>query len=106
MGGKFKMDEMSELIKRMGLMGLGLAILTKEKADELAAELVEKGQMNQEDSAAFVSDLVKKSEKQKTDLEKKINEEIKKAVGKLNLATKDDIKKLEKRIILLEKKKR
>ena len=100
------MDELSEHIKKIGLLGLGLAIVTKEKADELAAELVEKGEMSQEESQAFVSDLVKKSDRQKTDLEKKINEEIKKAVAKFNLATKDDIKKLEKRLIALEKKKK
>jgi polyhydroxyalkanoate synthesis regulator phasin len=100
------MDDLSEYIKKIGLLGLGLAVITKEKADELAAELVEKGEMNSEDSQAFVSDLVKKSEKQKTELEKKINIEIKKAVAKFDLATKEDIKKLEKRIVALEKKKK
>ena len=100
------MDDMNEYAKKIGLLGLGLAILTKEKAEEFAEELVKTGELNEEESTKFLKDLLKKSEKERSELEKKIREEVKAASSRMNLATKDDISKLEKRLKALEKKKK
>lgn len=99
-------DVKAEIAKKLAMMGLGLAVITKEKAEEIAKELEEKGQMTSEESRAFVEELIKKSEKQKAEIEKRISEEVKKATAKLNFATKTDIIRLEKRIAALEKKKK
>ncbi len=89
---------MDDYMKKMILLGYGIAALTREKAEQLAEELVKKGEISEEDSKAFVKDVLKRSETQRNELEKKIEEEVNKAAGRLNLATKDDIARLEKKI--------
>jgi len=97
---------MDDYMRKIGLLGLGIAALTKEKAEEIIEELVEKGELSEAEGSALAKDLLKKSETQRSALEKKIEAEVKKAAGKLNLATKDDIKRLEKKIDAVKKKKR
>jgi polyhydroxyalkanoate synthesis regulator phasin len=97
---------MNESLRKMALLGMGIAALTREKAEQLADELVKKGEITEDESSEFIKDLMKRSEQQKNELEKKIEIEMKKAAGRLNLASKDDLKKLEKKIAALEKKKK
>lgn len=97
---------MNESVRKMVLMGMGIAALTREKVEQLAEELVEKGEISEGESKDFVKDMMKRSEQQRGELEKKIESEVKKASAKLNLATKDDIKRMEKKIAALEKGKR
>lgn len=97
---------MNESVRKMVLMGMGIAALTREKVEQLAEELVEKGEISEGESKDFVKDMMKRSEQQRGELEKKIESEVKKASAKLNLATKDDIKRMEKKIAALEKGKK
>ena len=95
---------MFDFIKKTMLTGVGLAAMTREKIEELAKELTEKGDMTEKEGKELVDELVKKSEKVKKDLESKMESIVKKVLGKLNLATKEDIEKIEKRLKRLEKK--
>jgi len=96
---------MDDYARKIGLLGLGIAALTKEKAEGIVEELVAKGELSEEEGRTLAKDLLKKSETQRNALEKKIAQEVKKAAAKLNLATKDDIKRLEKKIEAAKKKK-
>ncbi len=95
---------MNESLRKLALLGIGIAALTREKAEQLADELVQKGEISEDESKEFIKDLMKRSEQQRGELEKKIEAEVKKAAGRLNLATKEDMKRLEKKIAALEKK--
>ncbi len=95
---------MKEYLRKIGLLGLGIAVLTKEKAEEIANELIKKGEISQEEGVALAEDLLKQAEKQGTELNKKIDAQVKKTIKKINLASQDDIKSLEKKIKSLEKK--
>ncbi len=97
---------MNESVRKMVLLGMGIAALTREKAEQLADELVEKGEISEAESRDFVKDMMDRSEQHRTAIEKKVESEMKKAAAKLNLATKDDLKRLEKKIAALEKKKK
>jgi len=95
---------MFDLIKKTMLTGVGLAVMTKDKVEELAKELTEKGEMSEKEGRELVDDLLKKSEQAKKDLEKKVENIAEKVLGKMNLASKEDISKIEKRLKRLEKK--
>ena len=94
---------MFELIKKTMMTGVGLAAMTREKIEEMAKELTEKGEMTEKEGRELVDELVKKSEKTKKDLETKMEGIVEKVLGKMNLATKEDISKIEKRLKSLEK---
>ncbi len=92
---------MLEYLKKIGLLGIGIAALTREKAEEIVDELVKKGELSSDEGKELVKDLLKKSEDQRKDLAKRIDFEVKKALNGL-VVSRSDIQKLEKRIEKLE----
>ena len=89
---------MKEMLKNVLYAGIGAAFLTKEKIEELKGELIEKGKMSQEEGKQFVDDLLRKSEKAKDQLELWINRRVEERIKQLNLATKDELVELQRKI--------
>jgi polyhydroxyalkanoate synthesis regulator phasin len=91
-------ESMKEMLKNVLYAGIGAAFLTKEKIEELKGDLIEKGKMSQEEGKQFVDDLLRRSEKAKDQLELWINKRVEDRVNQLNLATKDEIAELRRKI--------
>ncbi|HBI15564.1 MAG TPA: hypothetical protein DDY20_08645 [Desulfobulbaceae bacterium] len=89
---------MQELLKNVFYLGAGFAFITKEKIEDLKKDLIDKGKMTQDEGRQFVDDLVKKSEKAKEDVEKKVGELVADKLEKMKVATSDDIAELRKQI--------
>ena len=89
---------MKEMLKNVVYAGIGAAFLTKEKIEELKGDLVEKGKISQEEGKQFVDDLLRKSEKAKDQLDLWINKRVEDRVNQLNLATKDELAELQRKI--------
>lgn len=89
---------MKEMLKNILYAGIGAAFLTKEKIEELKGELIEKGKMSQEEGKQFVDELLRKSEKAKDQLELWINKRVEDRIGQFNLATKDEVAELRRKI--------
>lgn len=91
-------EDMFKLGRKMFLAGLGMLSLTKERANEIAQELIKKGELSQSESKEFVIDLLDKAEKEKDKLLEKIRPEIEKSLEKMNFASKKYVDNLEKKI--------
>ncbi len=89
---------MKELLKNALYIGAGAAFLTKEKIEELKAELIDKGKISQNEGKQFVDDLLAKSETARDQLELKINQIVDDQIKKLNIATRDDLAELRRMI--------
>ncbi len=89
---------MFETLDKLMLAGLGAMSMTKEKAEEIFDEYVEKGKVQKEQRSGFVKDVMDQAEKAKADLEKTISEQVEKALTKQPLATKEDIKRIEDKL--------
>ena len=89
---------MFETLDKLMLAGLGAMSMTKEKAEEIFDEYVEKGKAEKEQRSGFVKDLMDRADKSKKDLEKLISEQIEKAMEKQPMATKDDVKRIEAKL--------
>ena len=89
---------MKEMLKNVLYTGLGAAFLTKEKIEELRKELIEKGKLSQDEGKQFVDELIRKSEKAKDQLDLWINKRVEDRINQLNLATKDEIAELRRKI--------
>jgi polyhydroxyalkanoate synthesis regulator phasin len=94
---------MLNLVKKVMLTGVGLAVMTKEKAEELGRELVKKGEITEKEGKEFVEEILKKSEDARKDFEKKVEESVKKIMSRMDVVTKKDFDKLVKRVAALEK---
>lgn len=91
---------MTNMIKKGLALGLGLVVTTKEQAEKIVDELVKRGELQQEESKEFVEEILEKGTK--IELEQIINNKTTELLNGLNVATKDDIQQLEKRIVDLE----
>jgi len=93
---------MKDTIRKLGLIGMGAWALTEEKIQEFVNDLVEKGEINKEEGKKYINELISERKKQKEDIEKNITSKVHETIVKADLATKSEIKSLEKKINDLE----
>lgn len=96
---------MVELIKRAIYTGVGLAVLTKEKAEELVKELAQQAKLSEREGKDLLDSLLKQSEQARNDFQTKVDEAVLAVVNRLNLATKDEVARLEAKVEELSSKK-
>lgn len=89
---------MLELIKKTLLTGVGLAVMTKEKVEELGKDLAEQAKLSEKEGKEFVDHLISQSESARGDLEARVNALVSKAVSGLNLASRDEVAKLSAKV--------
>lgn len=95
---------MMDFIKKGLAFGLGLAVTSKEQVEKIVNEMVKKGELSKEESKDMIHQLIQRGEEEKDELKRIIREQLKQMLDKLNLASKDDIHRLEQRIQNLEKR--
>ncbi len=84
------------MLKDLIYIGLGGALLAKEKVEEELSELVEKGKLNKEDAQSFIDKAKVKGEEEEKEFKAHLKELIKETLEEMNVATKEDIKALTK----------
>jgi polyhydroxyalkanoate synthesis regulator phasin len=89
---------MVDLIKKAFYTGLGLAVLTKEKAEELVKDLAEQAKLSEHEGKELVDSMMKQSEQARHDFQAKIDEAVLAVVNRLHLATKDEVASLRAKI--------
>ncbi len=93
---------MSETLRKLGLIGIGVLAITEEKIRQAVDELIEKGEMNREEGKSLVQELLTEKKKQMQELGDRISEDVQNAVDRSKIATKDDVARLEEKIAGLE----
>src|SRR5580704_12048591 len=89
---------MVDLIKKALYTGVGLAVLTKEKAEELVRDLTQQAKLSEQEGKELFDSLLKQSENARNDLQSKLDETVLAVVKRLNLATKDEVASLKAKI--------
>jgi polyhydroxyalkanoate synthesis regulator phasin len=85
---------MVDLIKKALYTGVGLAVLTKEKAEELVKDLTQQAKLSEQEGKELFEGLLKQSEQARNDFQAKVDEAVLTVVKRLNLATKDEVTNL------------
>lgn len=83
-----------ETIRNAMLAGLGM----QQKVREFVDELVKKGELSESQGAKLIKEWSEKAEKGTEGLTKNFSEILTKTLDKMNLPTKDDIEKLNKKV--------
>jgi len=95
---------MFDLISKALLTGVGLGVMTKEKVEELAAELSRRADLTEKQGEALIADLLVESEKAARALDGKVATALRSALEKMEVATKHDVATLEERIARIEQR--
>ena len=96
------MSEISEIFRKMALFGIGAIASSQEKIEEFAQEMVKKGEMNREEGKKFVLEVLSEKDRQRKEVEEKINKKVKEVMESSGLAMKKDVEDLSKRMEKIE----
>ncbi|USK76038.1 phasin family protein [Peribacillus frigoritolerans] len=92
-----------DLLKNVFSLGLGAAASTKEQIEKTVDSLVKKGDISIEDSKVLIKQWVEKGEQAQKQLDDSVKAKVNQTLNGLNLATKEEVEELERRIVILEK---
>lgn len=96
------MDERREgifdVFEQVFLLGLGAASLTKEKADQAVDDLIARGRLSREEGRRLAHDIAERGAKEKETVRSMMAEEARRALDSIEVATKDDVRRLEAEI--------
>jgi poly(hydroxyalkanoate) granule-associated protein len=95
---------MFESLDKMMLAGLGAISMTRERAEKIFDEYVSKGKIEKENRTGFVKEIMDAADRNRNELEQMISKQVREAVEHLNIPTRDDVQRLEKKIDKLSKK--
>ena len=93
---------MFEDLKKSIDKGLDYAFMNAEKLATAAKEMAKENKLTKEEAKKLYDHLVAKSEEAKKSVETELQEMVKNTMKKMNIPSKDEIKKLEERIKKLE----
>ena len=84
----------AEIIKKAMLVGLG----AQEKAKEFVEELVKAGELSKSEASTLVKEWTSKAEESTKEFDKRVKETVANVLEKLNIPSREDMEKLEKKV--------
>jgi len=87
-----------DLIKKSIDLGVDAINVSREKVEKLIDELVERGEIPAEEKPQAVKEVWQKVQQQEKEMVTKIRDEFKNAIQEIGLATKEDMKELDKHL--------
>jgi polyhydroxyalkanoate synthesis regulator phasin len=94
---------MFDLIEKAFLAGLGVVSLSRKKTEEFLSEMKERYQLSEEEGKEFIEKARNMLDDGKSRISDLVDAEVKKAMEKIGVVSRDDYEKLLKRIEALEK---
>jgi polyhydroxyalkanoate synthesis regulator phasin len=89
---------MSDILRKALSLGLGITAVSREKIQQFVDELVDKGEMAQNESKDMVNRLIARGEEQQNEIKRMVQDQVKKILANLDVATKQDLINLEKKL--------
>lgn len=89
---------MVDLIKKAFYTGLGLAVLTKDKAEEMVRDIAEQAKLTESEGKELVDSLMKQSDQARQDFQTKVDEAVQAVVKRMHLATRDELESLRAKV--------
>lgn len=86
---------MFEALDKFMLAGLGALTMTRERAEKLFDEYVSKGQAEREARTGFVKEVMDSADRTRAELQKLVSDQVRQTVDNLQLATKEDLQRIE-----------
>jgi polyhydroxyalkanoate synthesis regulator phasin len=93
---------MKDLLHKAWLFGVGVFDFTKEKVEDLVQDMVQRGEITQQESPEAVKQLLAKAQDAQQALWEKVKELTKATIAELSVAKASELEALEKRIAALE----
>jgi len=89
---------MFETLDKLMMAGIGALTMTRERAEAMFDEYVNKGQTVRETRTGFVRDVMDNAERTRTELQRLVGDQVRQTIAGMHLATKDDVERLERKV--------
>lgn len=99
-----KIADMNEMFQKVMLLGIGAASMTREKVEEFVNELVEKGKLTAEEGRELLDQTTDRAKKEGMNIKEMAADTYQDALRAMNLASRDSVAELERRLEVLEAK--
>jgi polyhydroxyalkanoate synthesis regulator phasin len=93
---------MIDLLHKVFYTGIGFAALTEQKAQEIVADLVKRGEVSAEEGKSLAKEMMERARAQAEDIRRTIGDEIKKVSAKYKWPSRQEVDELKQRIADLE----
>lgn len=94
---------MEDFIRKIINSSMGAALLAKDKIKEFIEELVNNGKLTEEEGRRFMDDLKKETNEKRDNMEQEVKGIVERMLERMDIASRTELKKLEKRISDLER---
>ncbi len=95
---------MLDFMKKYMMLGVGLAVKTKEEVEKLAKDMINQGKMSETEGRKFMDDLFKRYDESKKVLEEKVDKLVQSSMKKSGLARQSEVEDLKKEVEALKEK--
>lgn len=92
-----------EMMKKIMLTGIGLALKTQSEVESMAKDMIKKSKMGEAEGKKFIDDITKKYEKAKKDMEAKIRKGVADYMSEVDIASKKELNTIKQEIKNLKK---
>jgi len=99
-------NNVKEFAKKGMLAGLGLAVVTKEKAEAIAKFLIKKGSASKDDATKIIKIIMNDAKKEKKIIEERAKSLFHNISKKIDLPTRQEFETLKKTVSKLKKNKK
>lgn len=94
---------MKDFVNTLLNLGLGTLIVTRDKAQAIAKELIKQGELNRADAQKFVNTLIKHGQQAKNEVTTELTAAFKKTMDKFDFATKKEVRELKAEVARMKK---
>lgn len=95
---------MLEFLKKGLHLGIGAVSITRDKAEQLAQEMVKKGEITADEAKGLADQLVQRGEEERKNLRETVRHEFDKLRNEFKFVSKEEYERLEQRVKELEAK--
>ncbi|MBN1507189.1 MAG: phasin family protein [Sedimentisphaerales bacterium] len=89
---------MFETLDKLMLAGLGALSMTRERAEKMFDEYASRGQAQRDARTGFVKEVMDGAEKTRRELERLVSDQVRQTVKSLQVATQEDIQRIESKL--------
>ncbi|MDM8553682.1 phasin family protein [Desulfococcaceae bacterium HSG7] len=94
---------MIDLFKKTMVSGVGLALMAKDEAENMAQEWVSQSKMTEEEGKKFVEEILTKYGETQDKLEERVGKSVKEFLKKVDIVTGEEFNRMKKEIRELKK---
>jgi polyhydroxyalkanoate synthesis regulator phasin len=93
---------MVDMLKKSVFATIGIALMTREKAEEIGKKVASEAKLSESEGKQFVDELLKRVDETRHSLEKTVAHYVETALKKVNIVSRKEFEELDTRIRKLE----